>query len=131
MNGDKLGWTPIHHAVKNGNIAEVERLLATSNVADVNASTTILSVPYYCGTTALHIVANSGGREITRLLIEHGAEINAFDIFRYLIVFVIFDSMFFPNLTKKTSLYLSIRGTLLFQNDTIAFCSSKRTLFGR
>lgn len=95
--------SPLHKAAKNGNIAEVERLIKNgANVnamdggftplheaarigktdmvglliakgADVNARI----IRNYTGETALHIAAESGNKAVVGLLIANGADVNA------------------------------------------------------
>ena len=63
--------TTLHEAIKQGNLAEVERLLAEG--ADVYARDTYHFTP-------LHEAAHIGHPEITKLLIDNGADVNAVDI---------------------------------------------------
>lgn len=69
---DRNGWNKLHHAVKNGDLQEVERLLAVGLI-DVNAGTGDgLFAP-------LHVAAKFGRFQIARRLVEHGALIDAQD----------------------------------------------------
>ena len=61
---------PIHDAIMNENIDEVQLQLAAG--ADVNEENSI-------GYTPLHYAAGVGRIDIVELLIEHGANINATD----------------------------------------------------
>ena len=60
----------IHSATKNGNIKAVKQHLAAGT--DVNAKEEDL-----LGWTPLHYTATSGNRQITKLLISKGANVNA------------------------------------------------------
>lgn len=60
--------SPLHEAVKKGDKAEVEALLAKG--ADVNAKNKF-------GSTPLHSAASSGEKDIAELLLAKGADVNA------------------------------------------------------
>lgn len=59
---------PLHYAVMDGNIDEVEQLIAMG--ADVNENDSFLFTP-------LHCAAIIGNKDIAELLIAKGADINA------------------------------------------------------
>lgn len=61
------GETKLHVACINGNIEEVEKLLAAGHPTDVKD---------HCGWTPLHEAANHGFVEIAELLIKSGANVN-------------------------------------------------------
>lgn len=71
-SSDKPGWSDLHVAVWNRNVAEVRRLLIAG--ADVNAKTgdTVAH-------TALHLAVIDSSLEIVRLLIDSGAAIDVQD----------------------------------------------------
>ena len=62
---------PIHEAAKAGNVAEVERLVATG--ADVNAKDAARK-------TALHWAAEKGHLGVVQVLVAKGANVNAKDL---------------------------------------------------
>jgi len=64
------GEQPIHLAVMNGDLIELNRLLNEESV-DVN-------VKDFAGWSPLHEACNKGNLEMVKLLIEHNADINAF-----------------------------------------------------
>ena len=66
----------IHSATKNGNIKAVKQHLAAGT--DVNAKEEDL-----LGWTPLHYTATSGNRQITKLLISKGANVNAINSSNY------------------------------------------------
>ena len=66
----------IHSATKNGNIKAVKQHLAAGT--DVNAKEEDL-----LGWTPLHYTATSGNRQITKLLISKGANVNAINSYNY------------------------------------------------
>lgn len=68
---DKNDRTPLYCAAKGGNFAEVKRLLALG--ADPNALSNDLPAN---NRTPLHVAANL---DVVRLLVEHGADIDATD----------------------------------------------------
>ncbi len=71
---DRNGWTALHHAASKGDVSEVERLLAAG--ANVDARTTggfaRNSTPLLIATRSLHF-------DVMRLLLDHGADIEARD----------------------------------------------------
>lgn len=67
---DEYGWTPLHLAFKNGNLAIIKLLI--ENGADVNAATSE-------GSTVLMKAAYDNQLEAAKLLIENGADLNAVD----------------------------------------------------
>jgi ankyrin repeat protein len=67
--------TPLHDAVRTGDIEKVRDLLK----ADANA----VHSKDGAGMTPLHVAAAVGNAEITQLLLEHKADINAVDAKRY------------------------------------------------
>jgi hypothetical protein len=75
MMNVKLGWrgrTQLHHCAWNGFTTSVKRLLSIRNI-NVN----VKDDEY--GATPLHDAAYNGHVEITRLLLQNGAEVNAKD----------------------------------------------------
>ena len=60
---DKEGYAPLHYAARDGNVAEVKRLLAIHGI-DVN-------IKNNGGWTALHYAARSGRTECVKLLLAH------------------------------------------------------------
>lgn len=68
---DEHGFTALYFAAKNGDAAEVERLL----VAGANPSLSDRSsvTPLRVGSTL----------EVVRLLVDHGADVDALDYLRY------------------------------------------------
>lgn len=67
--------TPLHDAVRAGNIEKVRELLK----ADANA----VQTKDGAGMTPLHIAASVGNAEMTQLLLDHKADLNATDAKRY------------------------------------------------
>ena len=68
------GWTALHRAASEGDISEVERLLAAG--ANVEARTTA-KVPR--SSTPLIVATQSKRFDVMRLLLDHGADIGACD----------------------------------------------------
>jgi hypothetical protein len=66
----RLGKTQLHNCAKNGLTSSVKRLLSIRNI-NVNVKDDV------SGHTPLHYATNNGHIEITRLLLENGAEVNA------------------------------------------------------
>ena len=69
MHGMEDEKYPLHEAAKNGDVAEVGKLL-TNGVVDVNTAREF-------GETALHVALRTGNTNMIRLLIEHKADVNA------------------------------------------------------
>lgn len=69
---DVNGHTALHRAARDGDVKDVERLLAAG--ADVEARTA-----HFHNMTALHLASHKGHLEIVQALLEHGAEIEARD----------------------------------------------------
>ena len=73
MMNVKLGWrgrTQLHHCVENGLTTSVKRLLSIRNI-NVNVKDDMF------GSTPLHLAAYNGHIEISRLLLQNGADVNA------------------------------------------------------
>jgi hypothetical protein len=72
MMNVKLGWrgTQLHHCARKGLISSVKRLLSIRNI-NVNVKDDVY------GRTPLDLAAYNGHVEITRLLLQNGAEVNA------------------------------------------------------
>ena len=72
------GWTPLHHAAKDGDVGEVERLIAASEPVDIKTTTThfegIISLSHSC--SALHIASAYGNAGVVQALLRHGAAIS-------------------------------------------------------
>jgi ankyrin repeat protein len=66
----KWGRTQLHHCVRNGFTSSVKRLLSIRNI-NVNVKDD------WRGYTPLHYAAANGHIEITRLLLQNGADVNA------------------------------------------------------
>jgi hypothetical protein len=66
----RWGETQLHHCAKNGFTTSVKRLLSIRNI-NVNVKEDLY------GSTPLHYAAANGYVEITRLLLQNGAEVNA------------------------------------------------------
>jgi hypothetical protein len=64
------GETQLHHCAINGLTTSVKRLLSIRNI-NVNVKDDV------SGSTPLHFAAENGHIEITRLLLQNGAEVNA------------------------------------------------------
>ncbi len=62
---------PLHEAARAGDVAQVEQLLARKGI-DVNAKS-------YAGWTPLSIAVREGHEAVARLLLDHGAQIEAKD----------------------------------------------------
>ncbi|KAH8958094.1 hypothetical protein BDL97_06G004600 [Sphagnum fallax] len=69
---DDRGWTPLHIAVRMGDLTEVQRLIDEG--ADVNEPS---SGPKAPGTTPLHLAATGGHVAVMDELLEHGANMEA------------------------------------------------------
>ena len=73
---DADGWTALHRAAEKGDVDEVERLLAAG--ANVDARTTSRR---FARDTPLIIATRYKHFDVMRLLIDRGADIEAFDAF--------------------------------------------------
>jgi ankyrin repeat protein len=69
---DKAGWTLLHHAAHNGAVDVLKHLLYPSHEMDVNAKCP-------AGKTALHYCAELTSIEPAKVLLEHGANVDALD----------------------------------------------------
>lgn len=69
---DKAGWTVLHHAAYNGAVDVLQHLLYPAHKMDVNAKCP-------AGKTALHYCAELDMVEPAKILLDHGAEIEAHD----------------------------------------------------
>lgn len=69
---DNIGYTPLHIAVKNGNVGMVKLLLRRG----INISQRIEDKTRH-GETTLHLATNEGNRWIVNELLERGAIVNA------------------------------------------------------
>jgi uncharacterized protein len=65
---DSNGRTPLHRAVINGSIKDVERCLSSGAAVDISDSD---------GDQPLHHAATGAFQEIIRLLLKHGADVDA------------------------------------------------------
>nr|XP_015913874.2 uncharacterized protein LOC107444287 [Parasteatoda tepidariorum] len=65
---DKMGYTPLHHAVKNNNLKVIDMLLASKECR--------LDFRTFKNETALCLAATNNYTESTRLLIKYGADVN-------------------------------------------------------
>ncbi|WP_083913369.1 ankyrin repeat domain-containing protein [Nocardia concava] len=64
---DEFGHTPLHYAAADGDVAAVDRLLATE---DVNLAD-------HEGWTPLHFVASAGAPDVVTRLLDTGADVHA------------------------------------------------------
>ena len=69
---DKAGWTVLHHAAHNGAVDVLQHLLYSSHNMDVNATCP-------AGKTALHYCAELALIEPAKILLDHGANVEALD----------------------------------------------------
>lgn len=69
---DKAGWTLLHHAAHNGAVDVLKHLLYPSHEVDVNATCP-------AGKTALHYCAELTMMDAAKILLEHGADVDALD----------------------------------------------------
>ena len=74
---DADGWTALHLAAKKGDVSEVERLLAAG--ANVDARTTRRFLGVGRNSTPLIVATRFNQFDIMRLLVDHGADIEARD----------------------------------------------------
>lgn len=85
---DDFGWSRLHHAAKDDKLFEVKRLLVAGAI--VNAKTTefrsFVGVDIYARSTPLHIAASCGRVAVVQCLLENGAEIDAVQGSRYVLV---------------------------------------------
>lgn len=65
----KYEWTPLHWAVRRGQVENVRNLIRQGD----------LESPDFQGRTPLHIAVLSGHDAIVRILLENGADVNARD----------------------------------------------------
>src|SRR5271155_2766822 len=65
---DSNGRTPLHRAVINGSVKEVERCLSSGAAVDILDSD---------GDQPLHLAAAGAFQEIVRLLLKYGADVDA------------------------------------------------------
>ena len=68
---DEPTWTALHAAVDQGDQVAVERIL--------RRQPTLLDAPEAGGHTPLHLAAGNGNAKMTKLLLDHGADIEAQD----------------------------------------------------
>ena len=71
---DEHGWTALHRAAQKGDVGEVERLLASGALVDARSAALNLF------TTPLIVAARHNRFDVVRLLLSHGADINACDV---------------------------------------------------
>lgn len=69
------GHHPLHFAARDGDVKAIERALANGAAVDVPVEKTT----YYDGMTPLMWAAAAGQTEAIRVLLEHGADVNAQD----------------------------------------------------
>jgi ankyrin repeat protein len=90
---DERGFTRLHWAVQRGDIVEVRRLLAAG--ASVHVATLSLKDDVcHCGSAAVHIASRFGFVEIACLLLEYGANVDAEDSTRFVILLLLLSWLF-------------------------------------
>ena len=74
------GWTALHRAAMDGNVAEVETLIGSGFNVNVRTTAARSGVKFVCtGSTPLHVAGVFGNLEVARSLLRHSAELDALD----------------------------------------------------
>ncbi|TET06575.1 hypothetical protein E3J79_01365, partial [Candidatus Dependentiae bacterium] len=112
-------WTPLHQAVKDSNLEQVQKLFA-AGVDDVNVADDY-------GYTPLHLAVIKGHEPIIELLLEKGANVNVVNQFCYTPLHL---AVIKGNHTIVTLLFVKGKGAKVnvvdWFSDTPLHCATKK-----